>query len=356
VTATSYTPGDWLGIVGPGATVLLPPGEKERAGAIWALVDDGAGFGQVLDALLAQGLSGLTAFVLVAENGVTTQVVVRGDVTAAFETAAGSVTVSGNDATTWVERTLTSVDRLSVSVGDASGPSYVVESGLVRVSGIEVPPPTTVPAPSDTSAPSEPSGATSGSGPSLALVPPAYDGPAAPDPLGDPLGLDDVPTDTDLPAVTDSGPVGVPPAFPPPGPFAPPAAPSAPVSSPETGSGLALPVARLDLSSGQQVDVDRVIVVGRAPDPNRFAPTDQPLLVTVPSPHQEISSTHLEVRPGTGADHGNAVVTDLGSTNGTLLVRPGQGPEELRPGVPVVLEAGVVIDLGDGLTITVQNP
>ena len=59
--------------------------------------------------------------------------------------------------------------------------------------------------------------------------------------------------------------------------------------------------------------------------PRRAAspPTDQPRLVTVPSPHQEISSTHLEVRPGSGADHGSAVVTDLGSTNGTVLAQPG---------------------------------
>ena len=63
-------------------------------------------------------------------------------------------------------------------------------------------------------------------------------------------------------------------------------------------------------------------------------------MVTVPSPHQEISSTHCEIRPGAGVDHGAAVVTDLGSTNGTVLVQPGLGPEDLRPGVPVVEQYG----------------
>jgi pSer/pThr/pTyr-binding forkhead associated (FHA) protein len=116
------------------------------------------------------------------------------------------------------------------------------------------------------------------------------------------------------------------------------------------------PVARLEFSSGQRVDVDRVVVIGRAPEAGRFSHAEQPLLVTVPSPHQEISSTHLEVRPGTGVDHGAAVATDLGSTNGTLLVQPGLGPEELRPGVPVQLMPGAVIDLGDGLQIQVLNP
>jgi hypothetical protein len=78
--------------------------------------------------------------------------------------------------------------------------------------------------------------------------------------------------------------------------------------------------------------------------------------VTVPSPQQEISSMHLEIRPGSGADHGSAVVTDLGSTNGTVLVQPGLPPEDLRPGVGVALLPGAVIDLGDGLTISVVQP
>ena len=78
--------------------------------------------------------------------------------------------------------------------------------------------------------------------------------------------------------------------------------------------------------------------------------------MTLPSPHQEISSTHLEVRPGAGADHGMAIVTDLGSTNGTVLMQPGLPPEDLRPGIAVSLVPGAVLDLGDGVTIQVTNP
>ena len=118
----------------------------------------------------------------------------------------------------------------------------------------------------------------------------------------------------------------------------------------------AAPVAVLRISDGQRVDVDRVVILGRAPEARRFTATQQPRLVAVPSPQQEISSTHLEVRPGSGADHGSAVVTDLGSTNGTLLTQPGLPQEPLRPGIPVQLLPGAVIDLGDGLTITVDRP
>lgn len=125
---------------------------------------------------------------------------------------------------------------------------------------------------------------------------------------------------------------------------------------PPAPSVTAQPVAKLLLSTGEVIDVDRAILIGRAPEARRFTSTEQPRLVTVPSPNQEISSTHLEVRPGSGADHGTAVVSDLGSTNGTVLVLPGLAPESLQPGVPAQLLPGSVIDLGDGLTIQVTSP
>ena len=114
-------------------------------------------------------------------------------------------------------------------------------------------------------------------------------------------------------------------------------------------------VARLVISSGETIEVDRVVLIGRAPEARRFTTTDQPRLVTVPSPLHEISSTHVEVRPGSGADHGSAVITDMGSTNGTILEQPGLGPEELKPGIAVQLLPGATINLGDGVTIQVTH-
>ena len=43
-------------------------------------------------------------------------------------------------------------------------------------------------------------------------------------------------------------------------------------------------VAKLVVSNGETVDVDRVVLVGRAPEARRFTSTEQPRLVTVPSP------------------------------------------------------------------------
>ena len=125
---------------------------------------------------------------------------------------------------------------------------------------------------------------------------------------------------------------------------------------PPAPSVTSVPVARLVISNGETVAVDRAVLVGRAPEARRFTPTEQPRLVTVPSPNQEISSTHLEVRPGSGADHGSAVVTDMGSTNGSVLTLPGLSPEDLQPGIAVQLVPGSVIDLGDGVTIHVTHP
>ena len=116
------------------------------------------------------------------------------------------------------------------------------------------------------------------------------------------------------------------------------------------------PVAKLLVSDGQTVVVDKVVLIGRAPEARRFTSTEQPQLITVPSRLHEISSTHVEVRPGTGADQGTAVVTDMGSTNGTVLVQPGIGPEDLKPGIAVPLVPGAIINLGDGITIQVTRP
>ena len=66
--------------------------------------------------------------------------------------------------------------------------------------------------------------------------------------------------------------------------------------------------------------------------------------------------TGSEIRPGAGADHGSAIATDLGSTNGTVLALPGLDAEELKPGIAVSLVPGAVLDLGDGVTIQVTNP
>lgn len=111
------------------------------------------------------------------------------------------------------------------------------------------------------------------------------------------------------------------------------------------------PSIHLALSTGAHVPLDRPVLIGRAPESARFNAGVQPRLVTVASPEQDISRTHAEVR----AEGGHAVVTDLNSTNGTVVVQPGSPPRRLHPGEGASVTAGTVVDLGDGITLTVQT-
>ena len=470
----SYRPGDWFGIVGERALVILPPSEKSRVASLWELIDDGAGFDVTLDALISGGLRDLASFVLVSTAEGETKVVLRGPARAVFSVDGEDVELEGSSATTWVERSMHGVQRMSISVDGEGDPasSYAVDGGLFRISAFEEGPvreampeeydvgpglgahapagdaddddgeletdelelahteaglegahhqaepeapqvvwvdpepsegtdveplevplegadveaeaeaqeepqpdpaaqdpvgldalfgaheqPANEPEPSEPQ-PSEPQSSEpdpSAWGPPWTPKPPSWTPaggvaepplPPTPSAWGTPDNLPEteampVPTDVDHDGLTRTG-SWQPEPPPPPGIPGQPPAPD-----------VTRPVARLVISNGESIEVDRRIVIGRAPEARRFSETEQPRLVTVPSPHLEISSTHIEVRPGSGADHGSAVVTDLGSTNGTVLVQPGLGPEDLEPGVAVQLIPGAVIDLGDGVTIQV---
>lgn len=104
-------------------------------------------------------------------------------------------------------------------------------------------------------------------------------------------------------------------------------------------------------SSGGTVEIDRPVVIGRAPSANRVRSDQLPRLLTVPSPSHDISRTHVQVAP----DNGRVVVTDLNSTNGTILVLPDGRRIDLRPGTDTPVDFGSVIDLGDGATIAVEQ-
>lgn len=444
--ARAYAPGSWFAVFGDRVSVLLPPTEKRRVAGLWELVDDGADFDAVLDALIATGLRDLPAFVLLDHAGDgTVKAVLRGAVHARVTTDGDEVVVDGGGASTWVERTLSGVTALALELdgpdGDPGTPDLLpIGGGLVRVGAVVAPAPEPAAEPaSDLEAAAAPAAVFATAVPDQPAPEepePALQQPEQPEQPAPPVDLfakrDSEPDPEAEPeAATAHDPFDGPdlpdlPAYPSPAPV-PPSAPEAPgapglpgpdpladdpqaatvgmpVAEPweqdpsseqpsqpsydqsfEQGDDhdgmtraggydpaefarqpgipgqppappvVAVPVATLVFSSGDTVEVDRPVLVGRAPEARRFSSTDQPRLVTVPSPQQEISSTHLEVRPGTGADHGTAVVTDMGSTNGTVLVQPGLPPEDLQPGIAVQLLPGAVIDLGDGVTIQVVS-
>jgi hypothetical protein len=109
------------------------------------------------------------------------------------------------------------------------------------------------------------------------------------------------------------------------------------------------PALELVLSTGLRVEVTRPVLLGRAPESARFLGSAVPRLVTVANPQRDISGTHVEIRPA--GDH--VVVTDMNSTNGTVLVLPGQPAFRLHPGTGVPVPPGGQIELGTGVSITV---
>ncbi len=109
-------------------------------------------------------------------------------------------------------------------------------------------------------------------------------------------------------------------------------------------------MAQLITAGGARIELTDTVLIGRAPAAQ--AGDGNPILLPVPSPNSDISRTHLKV----AVKDWDIVATDLHSTNGTMLVRPGQAPVRMMPGTPVTVEPGTILDLGDGGVITVGLP
>ncbi|MFB9764154.1 hypothetical protein ACFFOS_07140, partial [Nocardioides kongjuensis] len=143
-TAWSYRTGTWFAVFGPEAAIVLPQSQKDQVVALWAMVDGGAGFDEVLDGLLASGLSRIPGFVLVSTDEGPTRFLLRGADVVATVTAAGeTVTVDGGASHTWVERSLDDVTALSISLpagdGEVDDTDFPILTGLVRVGRIDRP-------------------------------------------------------------------------------------------------------------------------------------------------------------------------------------------------------------------------
>lgn len=104
------------------------------------------------------------------------------------------------------------------------------------------------------------------------------------------------------------------------------------------------------LPSGERVPLGRGVVLGRRPRSRRVEDGRVPRLVTVESPSEDISRSHLELR----VDDWNLVAVDLSSTNGTLLLREGSAPQRLRPEAATILQLGDRLDLGDGVVVAIE--
>ena len=116
-------------------------------------------------------------------------------------------------------------------------------------------------------------------------------------------------------------------------------APSIPKSSLATATWFSFRIGE----HAQVFMLDRPSYIGRRPSAPRVVSGALPRLIRVPSPLREVSSTHLEVRQ-VGP---SVVVTDLRSTNGSIVQLPGAVPQKLRQGESVVVTPGTLVDIGD---------
>jgi FHA domain protein len=106
----------------------------------------------------------------------------------------------------------------------------------------------------------------------------------------------------------------------------------------------------VQVNTGEFANVVGGLVVGRAPDAAR-GPMGSSLM-RVPSPGNDISRSHLLIEPAGSSD---ARVTDLRSTNGTTIQLNGEEPYLLENGESVTVPIGTVLNLGDGVSLRVEQ-
>ena len=367
-----YTSGDWFAVVTDGSIALLPSStDHSLVLEVWESLREGAGLTDQVHLLLRDGIAHLPPFALVSVEGGRVHAIVRGGVEVDVRTADGPHVISAARVSTWTEESV--ADAMTVVVRSPgrgavdSREALPILSAVVRAAAVQVE-----------------LGAGPADGPGRArarrLAALAEEIPAAAAPEDDVVPANDVAPATDVAFAT-----GVAPADD----LAPaadvaPADDVAPSGVPaEDHDGLTVlssdvvalrrqlpdwagdavpgplavpaprmpPPAKLLLSSGLVVALNRPVLLGRAPQVSRVSNREIPRLVTVASPNQDISRTHAEIR----MEGEEVVVTDLRSTNGVLLLRQGAGPQRLHPGEPTVVEPGVVVDLGEGVTFTVER-
>ena len=113
------------------------------------------------------------------------------------------------------------------------------------------------------------------------------------------------------------------------------------------------PLGRVRASTGKVVELDRPVLVGRAPVPSevRGLEDSAPAVLTVPSPEQLVSRNHLLIE----LDEWSVLARNLSESNGTLLLREGEPARKIPSSEPVLLRAGDVLDLGDGQSLVMED-
>ncbi len=112
-------------------------------------------------------------------------------------------------------------------------------------------------------------------------------------------------------------------------------------ADPETADPVVLAEWMLRLDDGRDVAVERLVLLGRNPQP-RVGEEDA-TLIKVSDETRTVSKSHLAV----GVDASGLYVMDRGSTNGTMVTAPDGGQRPCPPGDVVDVPGGSVVSFGD---------
>ena len=391
----TYAPGDWLVLCGPASVVVIePPGEgwTPLVAELWQQVLAASSLVDLADRLARYGLDSMPSFGALFWSADGMRSLVRGSVSV-VDPDSGRVVADGSGIQTWSEVGLGDLVTARVQTGSDAAPAGLelpLVVGAVRASSVlldareqaRVHSPQ-VDAPADEQLadeePDEPTGPTELADPTEPTEPFADE----PTPAGGSASWSEEPTEVEptqllaeeqvrglaAPGLTaEDGDTALVAAVPEPAPgvalveavLCPHGHPNRPATQRCRSCGVRVtdprprrvpqPVlAVLRVSDGAEAVVDRPVLVGRAPADRAGGGSR---LLTVPSPSHDISRTHLEVAP----DGWDLLVTDLHSTNGTLVTRPGSSDRELLPpGLPVPVRLGSVIELADGVSVLLDD-
>lgn len=363
-----FTPagaGGWQALcAGPRLLVLGATVTPERLDALWSAVGDSGGFQTVLDVLTSEGLSATPPFALLDGEDSELRVVLRGDVVATVSTASGEHGLEGAGVSTWLEKSLTGVASASLSVPAAAVIEQAgvlpLRDGAAWIARIDYAPGEAVPVlPRPKAAVVTPPVAEAAASAAFSeatvtevagLLPAAEEtafrvpgDQASAVPAAPAVAAAVLEGDHDGHTVMTSDIAKLRAGRKTPSTPAPPGTATATATAPS----LVLAVS----TTGAREPLTQPILVGRAPSVSKVSGDQIPRLLTVGTADQDISRNHARF----ALEGGTVVVTDLHSRNGTMIVLPGKGPQKLRAGEPTSVIVGTVIDLGGGVTLTVDE-
>jgi hypothetical protein len=399
-TATPATTGGWIALSG-GSRVLAVSASVDESlvAALWSAIDKPDGLQLALDHLTSTGLSATPHFALLDWSGAagSLRVIARGAVTVTVTHAGSDDTVDGVGVSTWIERSFSSVAAAALVVSTAAAAPVAplpIALGAAWVQALTV----------DGFSSDEPAVAPGAAEAARAVpqpVPESIDDVApVTSPVDEAVDIDvDTDTDTDIDieatvtdAPTDDDDTAAEPEgldylfadtmYRPVGDAAERAKPPLPDAATAPAEGdhdghtvltsdiaklrgrrttatpyaltpavLPAPAVSLVLADGTREPLRQPILVGRSPSVSQVSGGKMPRMITVGGVDQDISRTHVRF----SLEGGTVVVTDLHSRNGTTVAMPGKEPQKLRAGEPTSVIVGSVVDLGGGVTFTVDE-